>query len=202
MYKNIVFDVGEVLLSYNWCGALEMTGMSHEEAVKIGKALFKDPTWVETDRAVRPYFDVVKELSSHYPGYEDRVTEFMTEADRMPLPREKVWDLVKRLKEAGYRLYICSNYSEYLFTAHTKDKPFMQYMDGVMVSYMVKQIKPDKDIFESLFSRFNLNPSECLFLDDKEENILGAKSAGMDGIVIPNEEFLIKKLEELLKEKA
>lgn len=199
VYKNIVFDVGEVLLTYDWCGALEKAGLTHEEACRIGPLLFKDPTWKETDRAVLPYFDVVRELASHYPGFEEQIIEFMTRAERMPLPREKVWKLVAELKKAGYRLYICSNYSEYLFTAHTKDRPFMKYMDGVMVSYMVKQIKPDKDIFLSLFERFGLEPSECLFLDDKEENILGAKAAGMDGVVITSEEFLIEKLKELLQ---
>lgn len=194
MYKNIIFDVGEVLFSYRWHEAIMMAGATDEEATIIGPKLFNHPLWKDLDLSIRPYWDVVSDLANTQPEYSKIITKFLTDLENMPLDRPRVWEEVKRLKEKGYNLYLCSNYSEYMFKTHTNGKPFMQYIDGAMVSYMDHECKPDAAIYNDLLQKYNLNPSECIFLDDRKENIEGAKKVGIDGIQVLSEEFLLNEL--------
>lgn len=197
MYKNIIFDVGGVLFDYHWIDVIAMTGISYEEALELGPKLFESPLWQELDLGIRPYFEVVEELANANPGYEENVKEFLTKVERMPEGRPKVWEEVKRLKKAGYKLYILSNYSEYMFSIHTKDKPFIKEMDGLMVSYMPHICKPDRGIYEALIAKYGLNPAECLFFDDRKENVEGAIACGIDAVEITSEEVLLNEMAKL-----
>lgn len=201
MYKNIIFDVGEVLFSYGWKEALMLAGASYEDALMLGKDLFDNPLWGELDLAVRPYFEVVDELSSCYPAHKDAITSFLTNVEVMPKSRPVIWELLKRLKEKGYKLYLLSNYSEYMFSRHTAGRPFMEVIDGAMVSYMVHINKPDRGIYEALLKKYDLDASESLFFDDKLENVEGARKCGIDAIQVTDEPMLAGELIKLLSVK-
>ena len=199
MYKNIIFDVGEVLFSYGWKEALMLAGASYEDALILGKNLFDDPVWGELDLGVRPYWEVVDELSSKYPPFKAVITQFLTNVEVMPKSRPVIWELVKQLKGKGYKLYLLSNYSEYMFSRHTAGRPFMDEIDGAIVSYMVNINKPDRGIYEALLNKYNLNASECLFFDDKLENVEGARACGIDAIQVLDEPMLAGELIKLIR---
>ncbi len=198
MYKNIIFDVGEVMFDYQWIEAVKMGGTTMEEALVLGPKLFKDPLWAELDLGVRPYFEVVEELAIKNPGYEDVVRNFLTNVENMPKDRPAVWEKVHELKKCGYKLFIVSNYSEYMFSRHTKGKPFIDDMDGIMVSYMVHINKPDEGIYRALLEKYDLKPEESLFFDDRPENVEGAAKCGIDGIVVTGQEMLLGELDKLM----
>ena len=42
-------------------------------------------------------------------------------------------------------------------------------------------MKPQKEMYEHFYERFGLDPQECFFIDDLQDNIDGAKATGMDG---------------------
>ena len=42
MIRNIIFDIGEILLSYRWTYVLEMSGLSEEEGTRVGRLIFSD----------------------------------------------------------------------------------------------------------------------------------------------------------------
>lgn len=197
MYKNIVFDVGKVLLSYRWAGALEDAGVPKEVACDLAPELFDKPLWQELDYGIRPYFDIVEDFGKAYPEYKEELRRYFTDVEKLPIPREKVWNEVKRLKEKGYKLYILSNYSEYMFKKHTSMFPFIEYMDGVLVSYMDNLCKPDEKIYRTLFERFKINPKESIFFDDRPENTEKSRELGMDAITVTDEEFLVEELKKL-----
>lgn len=199
MYKNIVFDVGEVLFSYGWKEALMFAGASYEDALMLGKDLFDDPVWGELDLGIRPYFEVVEELSDKYPNHKEVIKSFLTNVEIMPKSRPVIWALLKKLKEKGYKLYLLSNYSEYMFSRHTQDRPFMEVIDGAMVSYMVNINKPAKGIYEALLNKYDLKASDCLFFDDKQENVDGAMACGIDAIRVTDEQMLTAELIKLLQ---
>lgn len=196
MYKNIIFDVGWVLLSYDWKKALKKGGVPEEALDNLGDTLLNDSFWAELDLGIRPYFEVVEDLCNKYSDYADGIRNFLTNVENMPIGRPKVWEEVHRLKEAGYNLYILSNYSEYMFKVHALDKPFIKDMDGMMVSYMINCNKPDKKIYEALINKYGINPKESIFFDDKLENVKGAIACGIDSVQITSEEFLLSKLKE------
>ena len=77
----------------------------------------------------------------------------------------------------------------------------MREIDGKVISAMVGMIKPDAGIYQCLFDKYNLNPEECVFIDDRLENIEGGRKLGMEGIVFTDYETGKKKLERMLSEK-
>ena len=76
--------------------------------------------------------------------------------------------------------------------------PFLKYVDGKTVSGVVKMIKPEAEIYEELLKQYHLKASECVFIDDREENVEGAKAVGMQGIVLTSFEQANAALRELL----
>ncbi len=199
MIKNIIFDVGEVLLSYRWNDALAMAGETKESADILGPKLFNSSLWKELDLGIRPYFEVVEDMCNAYPGHEDSIRRFLTEVEKMPIDRPRVWELVHQLREKGYKLYILSNYSEYMFTIHTKDKPFIADMDGCMVSYMVNINKPAEGIYRALLQKYHLNADECFYFDDRAANTEAAQKLGIRACTVTSEQQLIGELERFLK---
>ena len=199
-YKNIIFDVGEVLLSYRWKDAMVDAGISREAAEEIGSVIFSSPLWKELDLGIRPYWDVVEDIATKYGKWHDEMTCYLTKVERMTIDRPKVWEKMALLKEAGYKCYILSNYPGYIFERHMKDKPFLQYLDGMMVSYSVNFCKPDRRIYEALLQKYNLNPKDCIFFDDRKENTDGAIACGIDAVTVESEDILLEQIDKLLED--
>ena len=84
----------------------------------------------------------------------------------------------KKAREAGLRLYLLSNAGTH-FPKALEERDFYPWFDGMMVSAHEKVSKPDLRIYRRLCERFDLNPGECLFVDDLAENVEGAVKAGM-----------------------
>ncbi len=198
MIKNIVFDVGDVLLEYRWKEMLTDYGMSKEKAEYLGTTLFGDPLWEEFDVALRPRQDIIADYIDKYPEYKDEIVWFMSHGERMHLPRPEVWEKVHELKEKGYGIYILSNYSEELFRIHTKGASFLDDADGVVVSYQIHKIKPDAAIYEHLLSTYGLQPEECIFFDDRPVNVEGARRVGIQAVTVTSREQLVEELKRFL----
>ena len=113
------------------------------------------------------------------------------------MPHTMPW--VKALKERGYRLYVLSNYGEYLFLKSKDRLDFMPYMDGAVISYQIQMIKPDQEIYEYILNKYGLLPEESVFIDDRPENVEGAKLIGMNGILFEDFEQASGELEKMLK---
>lgn len=197
-YKNLIFDVGGVLLSYRWMELIMETIIDRDEAERFANRLFNDPLWLEFDVELRPFDDVVEDYVRKYPEDEEHIRYVLGHLERMPLSRERVWERIHELKKAGYRIYLLSNYSSRMFHIHTDGLPFLDDLDGHIISYEVHRLKPDKEIYEALFERYSLNPGECIFFDDRQENVDGGRKCGMEGRVIYSEETLLGYLERLL----
>ena len=115
-----------------------------------------------------------------------------------PYPYAVSW--IEELKEKGFNVYLLSNYPKELFTMHEQKGlfPFIEKTDGKVVSGFVKMVKPNPDIYEYLMSQYGLNADECVFLDDRAENIEAAIKLGMKGIVVKSYEQASADLNEVL----
>ena len=163
-YKNIIFDIGGVLFSYRWFDIIMETVTDEEEARAFGRRIFQDPLWLEFDIGIRPFDDVVEDYVAKYPSDEEHIRYIFGHLERMPVPRPQIWEKMRRLKEKGYNIYLLSNYSERMLRKHTEGQPVFDSVDGGIISYKVHQLKPHKEIYESLLSEYDLDPAECLFL--------------------------------------
>ena len=199
--KNIIFDVGDVLLDYRWQQMLMDYGLDESEAYRVGRELFDDPDglWHEFDLGVKSQEEIIQEFEQKHPKDAEVIRWFISHGEYMHVARPAIWKLVHQLKEAGYHLYILSNYPEILFKKHTQYADFMDDMEGMVVSYMLHVGKPERIVYQTLCDRYGLNKEECLFFDDRAENVQGAIDFGMRAKRVLSAKGLAVDLEDLLR---
>jgi len=196
--KNVIFDIGNVLLSYNWAAPLLKAGLPEAEAIRISREIARSHLWPLLDYGVVTIPEIVEKYGMIYPEDADSIALWFSDLESLPIPRAEVWDRVHRLKEAGYRLYLLSNYDGVLFKTHTAGTPFINDMDGGVISYEVHMVKPEERIYRFLLKKYGLRPEECVFFDDRPENCLGADDAGILGVQVLSAEQLVRVLDALL----
>lgn len=183
MIKNIVLDMGNVLLSYDPYVILNKVCDTEEEKQLILTHLFESDIWLMGDRGEiknEERYDLAKE---HLPKeLHAKLKECVTNWDICMLPIEGAIDFCQHCRDNGYHLYVLSNACN-LFYEYFPRYYDMDLFDGVMVSSDVHMIKPDTRIYELLCSTYNLIPEECVFIDDRPENVTAAERVGMKGIV-------------------
>lgn len=199
MIKNLIFDVGNVLLEYRWNQMLLDYGLTKEEAAVAGPVFFENELWKELDLGNYSVEEVICMYEEALPQYAGLVRWFLTHLELMPLPRKAVWEKVHALKEKGYRIYLLSNYNGDFFRVHTKDADFINDIDGKVVSYEIHKIKPDAAIYEYLLEKYDLKAEESVFFDDREENTEAAEKLGIKSYTITSKEYLLEVLDKFLE---
>lgn len=188
MIKNIVFDMGNVLLDFDPQVSLDRFCGSEEEKEIIRKNLFEGPEWLMADRGVIrdcERYDLVKVrvAEEHWPALKN-CAEYWSDCMHRPLPG--AYDFVRDCKAAGYRVYILSNASDLFFTYFNNFSP-LDWFDGAVVSCQELLLKPEPEIYRRLFRRYGLKPEESFFIDDREANVRGGEALGMPGHVFQND---------------
>ena len=201
MMKNIVFDMGNVLLAYDSSRVCRHFIEDEAERQIVETSVFISPEWVMLDMGLISEEEALEKMQSRIPDehgkemarlcFEHWHEYCMWEIDGMR-------EVVKELKEKGYGIYLCSNASVRLLDCYQKVIPGIEYFDGVLFSAEVKCMKPQKEMYGHLFERFSLKPEECFFIDDLAKNIEGARACGMDGYCFADRD--VEKLKQVLKE--
>lgn len=199
--KNIIFDIGSVLIGYRWRDMCLEAGWDEEKAEKIGGGFFDSPLWPDFDAGLVSTEELIKNIVREDPGLEEDARWFIGSGKKMVVERPKIWNLMRKLKEKGYGIYVLSNYSEELFALHTEGLPFWELVDGGVISYQIYQIKPDPPIYRHLMEKYQLKPEECIFFDDRAENTESARKLGMQAVTVEDgsEELLERELRKLLE---
>lgn len=180
--ENIIFDVGQVLVKYDWETYLDSFGFPAEEREKLAKTVFLSNTWNERDRSTHNEVYYVNQMVKEAPEYEADIRELMRRSDETIHKTDYADTWVQYLKEKGYYIYILSNYATDTLRKTRSKLTFLKYVDGAVFSCEVKQIKPESDIYQTLISRYHLNPEKSVFLDDRAENCEAARKAGIHAI--------------------
>lgn len=198
MLKNLIFDVGGVLLEYRWEKALTDMGLDETEAYAIGDKLVHDPIWPMMDYGVMTIDEVLEKLKMVYPELEEKMAWILHHPEVLPVPRPEIWEKIKRLKEMGYRIFILSNYGAELWDAHVKDRPFMKYAEGAVVSCRIHMMKPQRRIYEYALQTFGISGDESVFFDDREENTEAARQVGIKALTVLSRTWLSERLDSLI----
>lgn len=199
MIRNLIFDVGGVLIGYRWKEML-VEDLGFEEAVadEVGALVFGTTYWAnEFDRGTITFEELLERLGIDFPHRREEITKMLMHPSLMNVDRPKVWEAIQKLKNQGYRIYLLSNYSKILFDIHTRDMTIHDILDGRVISYEINYIKPEPEIYQSLLKKYNLIAEECLFFDDREVNLAAAKEQGFETVLVENENGLLEKLYEL-----
>ncbi len=204
MIKNIVFDMGKVLVAYDTYKVCRKFIESKEDIELVNTAVFISPEWLLLDMGLLEEADAIEIMCKRLPKrlHEAARSCFAHWHEYCMSPIIEMGNLVTRLKELGYGIYLCSNASVRLLTCYQKVIPSIELFDGILFSAQVKCLKPQKYIYEELYNKFQLDPSTCFFIDDMALNIEGSRATGMDGYCFADGDVdkLISHLAQLLKE--
>jgi putative hydrolase of the HAD superfamily len=195
MTKNIIFDIGKVLIGFEWEDFI-LSLFDKEKAMIITNALWMTGYWHELDRAVLSEDEILEMFYGEAPEYKADIRECYDRVGECITRRDWVIPLVEKLKSQGYGVYFLSNLSVHVLESNPDAFDFVDHMDGGIFSCFVKCIKPDREIYCKLFDKYELNPEECLFIDDHEENIETGNQLGMPGIVFHDREQMLADLKE------
>ncbi|MBR5230753.1 MAG: HAD family phosphatase [Clostridia bacterium] len=182
--KNVVFDVGQVLLRFSPVDFLPQMFPADIAQKLMPPTLFGGDTWLRMDEGVYHAEEAAEKIAALAgdSNLKEPLLHFMLHfAEQMELLPPA--HLIPQLKRMGKKLYIISNYGAETFAATKKQFPqlFSQF-DGMVVSAHEKLLKPDRRIYDLLCSRYGLDPAECVFIDDLAANVQGAVDAGFKGI--------------------
>ena len=186
MIKNIILDIGNVLGHFQWEKVFtDMMGVSGAEFDELAECTTLSDMWKEFDRGVLSDEEICQKCIKLNPGMEPRIREFFSHLGDIVLDFDYSRKWIGELHEAGYKVYILSNYGKTAFENCRANGclAFVDDVDGALISYQEKMIKPDREIYERLLEKFNLVADECLFFDDLPENINGAEVVGIHGHV-------------------
>lgn len=176
---NIVFDIGNVLIAWDPHAAFrEDFGTDLEIDEFMDEIGFQ--SWnAEQDRG-RHRSEAVAAIARDWPHWAGMADRYF---DRFHLTiRNKIvesWALMERLRAAGHRIFSITNWSADTWPEAVRIHPqLVEVFEDIVISGHERVIKPDREIFNILCRRNNLDPSECLFIDDNAQNAEGARSAG------------------------
>lgn len=195
--KNVIFDVGLVLVDFDWQGYLKSFGFPEEENKLIGEKVFLSQQWNERDRGLYDEETYVKAFERALPEYAQDVRKVLEGSSKTIKVRDYADTWTKYLRSKGYRLYVLSNYCDYALKQTRKDLTFLKNMDGIIFSCEVQQLKPEKDIYETLLGRYGLKAEESVFLDDRAENCEAARQLGIHAIQFHDFKQAVAELEKL-----
>lgn len=200
MIKNVVFDIGNVLVDFRWRALMEDLQLPEETQKIFEKTVFGSPWWGELDHGIYEEAEILKHFREDNQDHLDEFNRVWDNRDKLVEPYAYAVQWIERLKQAGLKVYLLSNYPREIFALHTECGcfPFLEQVDGKVVSGFVKMVKPNVDIYEHLLVEYGLCAEECVFIDDREENVEAAQALGMKGIVFASYEQACEALEKLL----
>lgn len=200
MIKNVIFDIGNVLVDFRWRALMDDLGLSKDLQEIFDKTVFNNPWWSELDLGVMEQADVVEKLREQNTEYLREFDLVWDNMDKIIKPYSYAVSWIEGLKAQGLNVYLLSNYPKELFTLHTEKGlfPFLEKVDGKVVSGFIKMVKPNADIYGHLMEKYQLKAEESVFLDDRTENIEAAVALGMKGIVVKSYEQASADLEKML----
>ena len=194
MIKNVVLDIGNVLVSFYPDIYISQFITKKGEIDYYEQICFKSAEWKCGDLGTKSRGEIIDAICEKYPDDAATVREIMANCDDMLRVSKKNTDLIKRLKASGIGVYYLSNTNEHAFEFMTSTYEVFSYLDGGIASYRDGVIKPSADIFELFLSRYGKTAEECVFVDDMPQNVDGAKAVGLHGIVLKNIDDLEEEL--------
>ena len=186
-YKNILFDMGNVLVTYNpeWV----IRHYTEDEALirEVKNIVFHSQEWllldaglIEEEKAERNWMERLSSDKAREIAHLSFLNWHLYNMKVIPGTAE----MIRALKENGKEIYLLSNASLRLLSIYKEVIPAVECFSGIFYSATHKCVKPQDIIYERFLEEYSLNPSDCFFIDDLEENISAAKAAGISGAVM------------------
>jgi epoxide hydrolase-like predicted phosphatase len=188
--RNVIFDFGKVLVEFNphllydavFGGDVEKAEWFHQNITV--------PSFYDRIDRGDDFAECIRDLQALHPDYAEQIALYDTHYhDMVGNTMPGMMELLTELKAHGYGLYGLTNWSYKVYDV-MKKYPIFSLLDGCVISSEEHLIKPDLRIYQCLVDRFHLQPSECVFVDDKQTNVDAAKACGMHSLLFTHADQL------------
>ena len=178
---DIILDMGNVLLEWNKDKILRGVVKTEKDYMILDKAIFQSGLWERLDLGTLTREELVLKVVSMIGSiYQEKVQEVVWNWPFYIEIYTEVFPLLVRLKEKGHRIFVLSNTSPVFYELLEEQlSPLNEILDGFVLSCDIKAIKPDPKMFEEILHKYQLDPVNCIFLDDVKDNTKMAESLGI-----------------------
>jgi HAD superfamily hydrolase (TIGR01509 family) len=198
MIKNIVFDLGNVLLSFVPSEYLIKKNYPAKIKNTILRDIFQSTEWKMLDNGDITVPEAIESIAAKSSLKREEIDYVFNFRRDIMFPLDDNARLLPELRKQGYKLYYLSNFPLDVFEEIKNDFYFFRHFDGGIISAEVRISKPDIRFYEYLIGKYSLNPSESLFIDDIEENVRAAEKAGMKAMFTNGSLNIAEQLEKTL----
>lgn len=199
MIRNLVFDMGNVMIHFKPLPVLRRMGVTREEDLALfDEKIRHSIEWALVDWGLMSTDEFVNFAKKELPEHLHKVAEeYIRHRGPYFEPMPGIAEFIREKKKEGYGIYLLSNASHELndFLPYI---PGTECLDGSVISADVRLVKPQKEIYELLLDKYHLKGDECLFIDDMPSNCVGADRVGMASFVFRGDVEALKKHLEVL----
>jgi putative hydrolase of the HAD superfamily len=183
MIKNIVFDLGNVLISFRPSEYFDQKNYPENIKAIILSDIFESEEWQMLDNGLINTSEAIEAIASKSSLNKEEIAHVFKLRTELLFPLDQNVRLLPELKKKGFRLFFLSNFHLDIFEQVKTGYYFFKYFDGGIISAEVKVSKPDNRIYYALLEKYSLAPEECLYVDDMEVNVKAGEAVGMKGLV-------------------
>ena len=186
MIKNVIFDYGNVLVDWNPAYLFLPVFNGDEEKCRFFTDNICNREWFTRMDRGEDMDTCVAELQALHPEYADAVAMFRDRwFDMCHGDIPGMLEIIQDLKQKGYEVFGLTNWPAATFAEARRRFRTIGSIDNYVVSSSVHLAKPEPAIYQLLLSKYNLKAQECVFIDDRADNVNAAMALGMSGIVYP-----------------
>lgn len=197
MIKTVIFDIGNVLVGFQWEKYYKSFGFSEEIEKRLAEATVLSKDWGELDRGALTTEEVIARFVQNDLGIEEEIYRVSENIGGMIERYEYARPWIKELQQKGLQVLVLSNFSQKAHRECAEALDFLEDVDGGILSYQDKLVKPMPAIYQLLLERYGLKGEECVFLDDLQENLDGAAAFGIHTIRFTDRESAVEELKKL-----
>jgi FMN phosphatase YigB (HAD superfamily) len=198
MIKNIIFDLGNVLISFKPSDYFDKNKYPEAIKAKILADIFGSKEWQMLDSGDITTPQAIDSIANKSSLNLTEIAHIFNLRTDLMFPLDSNVRLLPELKKRGYRLYYLSNFPLDIFDEVKSGYFFFKYFDGGKISAEVKCSKPEEGIYKNILEHYSLIANECLFVDDIEANVKTAERMGMKGFFTNGSLQISKELEKAL----
>ena len=178
---DIILDMGNVLLEWNKDKILQSVSNTKKDYLILDKSIFQSGLWERLDLGTMTREELVLKLVSMIGrGYQKKVEEVIWNWPSYIDIYREVFPVLSELKKKGHRIFVLSNTSKVFYDLLEEQlSPLKELLDGFVLSCDIKAIKPDLAMFKGILDKYQLDPTNCVFLDDIEDNTNAAQKLGI-----------------------
>ena len=194
---DIILDMGNVLLEWNKDKILQDISDTKKDYLILDKSIFQSGLWERLDLGTMSREELVlKVVSMIGRTYQKKVEEVIWNWPNYIEIFTEVFPILSEVKKKGHRIFVLSNTSKVFYDLLEEQlSPIKELLDGFILSCDIKAIKPDLAMFKEILDKYQLDPTNCVFLDDIEDNTIAAEKLGIKSYQVKKRSHVVDILE-------